>query len=67
MTERVIQRIRFAEAVRWDGSEYGYKTGSFTLDDRTGAVKWAQYSQCLSEKQYRELLGKAREKGWPIF
>jgi hypothetical protein len=65
-TKHVIQRIRLADGVSWDGSKFGYKTGAFTLDARSNAVKWAQYSQCLSEEEFRELLGKAREKGWPV-
>lgn len=65
--KHVIQRIRLAKDATWDGSEYGYKTGSFHLDPRTGAVKWAQYSQVLSEREMSELLARARSKGWPIF
>jgi hypothetical protein len=65
--KHVIQRIRLAKDVSWDESEYGYKTGSFTIDARTGSVKWAQYSQVVSEQEYRELLTKARAKGWPVF
>jgi hypothetical protein len=65
--KHVIQRIRFADGVSWDGSEYGYKTGAFTYDERSSAVKWAQYSQCVSEKEYSELVEQARKKGWPVF
>ena len=65
--KHVIQRIRLAQGVSWDQSPYGYKTGSFTIDPRSGGVKWAQYSQVLSEREYVELLAKARAKGWPIF
>ena len=66
-TKHVIQRIRFADGVSWDGSKYGYKTGAFTLDPRTGAVKWAQYSQCVSEEELKALIAKARDKGWAVF
>lgn len=65
--KHVIQRIRLAAGVSWDGSQYGYKTGSFTIDPRSGAVKWAQYSQVLSEREYNELLARARAKNWPMF
>ena len=64
--KHVIQRIRLAKDAAWDGSEYGYKTGTFQVDPRTGAIKWAQYSQVLSEREYCELLTRARAKGWPI-
>ncbi|MBI2202243.1 MAG: hypothetical protein HYU41_00040 [Candidatus Rokubacteria bacterium] len=64
--KHVIQRVRLAKGVSWDGSEYGYKTGAFLIDPRTGAVKWAQYSQVLSESEYTQLLARARAKGWPI-
>ena len=65
--KHVIQRIRLANGVSWDKSEFGYKTGSFTIDPRSGGVKWAQYSQVLSEREYGVLLAKVREKGWPLF
>ena len=65
--KHVIQRIKLAKDVSWDGSEYGYKTGTFQLDPRTGAIKWAQYSQVLSEREMSELFARARAKGWPIF
>jgi hypothetical protein len=64
--KHVIQRIRLSKDIAWDGSEYGYKTGTFQLDARTGAVKWAQYSQVLSERELSELLARARSKGWPL-
>lgn len=65
--KHVIQKILLANGVSWDGSRYGYKTRSFTIDARTGSVKWAQYSQVMSEREYSELLAKARAKAWPIF
>ena len=65
--KHVIQRIRLAKDVSHDGSHYGYKTGSFTIDPRTGSVKWAQYSQVVSEQEYRDLLALAKGKGWPVF
>lgn len=65
--KHVIQRIRLAKDASHDGSEYGYKTGAFTIDPRTGSVKWAQYSQVVSEQEYRDLLARAKAKGWPVF
>lgn len=65
--KHVIQRVRLAKGMSWDGSAFGYKTGAFVLDPRNGGVKWAQYSQVLSEGEYAELLARARAKGWPIF
>lgn len=64
--KHVIQRIRLAKDITWDGSEYGYKTGTFQIDPRTGSIKWAQYSQVISERELSELLARARKKGWPI-
>lgn len=64
--KHVIQRIRLADGISWDGSEYGYKAGTFVIDARTGGVKWAQYSQVLSEREFVTLLEKARGKGWPV-
>jgi hypothetical protein len=64
--KHVIQRIRLADGVAWDASDYGYKVGSFVYDDRAGAVRWANHSQLLSEKEVRELLSKARSRGWDI-
>ena len=65
--KHVIQRIRLAKGVSWDGSPYGYKTGSFTIDPKSGSVKWAQYSQVLSEREFSDLIAQVRAKGWPIF
>ena len=64
--KHVIQRIKLTKDIAWDGSEYAYKAGTFYVDSRTGDVKWAQYSQIISEREHRELLARARAKGWPI-
>ena len=64
--KHVIQRIKLTKDIAWDGSEYAYKAGTFYVDPRTGDVKWAQYSQIISEREHRELLARARAKGWPI-
>ena len=65
--KHMIQKFRFAEGVAWDGSEYGYRTGYYTLDKHQRQIKWGQFTQSLTEKEYRELLARAKAKGWPIF
>jgi hypothetical protein len=64
--KHVIQRIRLADGVMQHGQKYGYKTGSFVIDQQTGDIKWGQYSQMLLEAEYRELLTHVKKKGWPI-
>jgi hypothetical protein len=64
--KHVVQRIRLAEDVRRNGDEYGYKTGSFLVDRRTGRIKWAQYAQVLTEAELCELLALTKKKGWPV-
>src|SRR5207253_7685525 len=64
--KHMIQKIRFAAGISWDHSDYGYRTGYYTFDARGKAVKWGQYTQFLTEKEYRTLLRKARAKGRPI-
>ena len=64
--KHVIQRIRLAEDASRDGEKYGYRTGSFVIDLRTGHVKFGQYSHVLLEGEYRELLQRAKAKGWPV-
>ncbi|MBI1734547.1 MAG: hypothetical protein HYR51_05175 [Candidatus Rokubacteria bacterium] len=59
--KHVIQRIRLA-----DGGAHGYETGSFVVDPGTGRVKWSQRPQVISETDYRELLEKAKTRGWPL-
>ena len=64
----MIQRIKAPKGEEyWDGCEYGYRTGYYTYDKAMKRLVWGQFTQFLTEKQYRELLGKARDKGWPIF
>jgi hypothetical protein len=65
--KHLIQRIRLADGDSAENPRFWYRTGYYTFDKKMKQVKWGQYSQCLSEEQYRELLGKAKEKGWPIF
>lgn len=59
--KHVIQRIRLA-----DGGAYGYETGSFVLDAGSGRVKWSQRVQVILETDYREMLEKAKTRGWPL-
>ena len=63
--KHVIHRVRLADGAGRDGESYGYKCGSFIVD-HTGNIKWSQYSQLLSENEYRELLALVKTKGWPI-
>jgi hypothetical protein len=63
--KHVIQRIRLVDDARRNGDEYGYRTGTFFVD-RQGRIKWAQYSQALTETQLQELLSLAKKKGWPV-
>jgi hypothetical protein len=65
--KHLIQRIKFAEGVSWDGSTHAYRTAYYTYQAGRAYIKWGQYTQFLTEAEYRELLGKAREKGWDIF
>ena len=62
--KHVIQRIRLADDTRRDGDEYGYRTGTFFVDRHTGRIKWAQYSQAVTETELQELLALAKKKGW---
>ncbi len=64
--KHMIQRVRFAPGISWDGSEHAYRTGYYTYDARGKVIKWGQYTQFLTESEYQELLHKARAKGWPI-
>ena len=63
--KHVIQRIRLAADVRHNGDMYGYKTGAFFVNRRTGRIRWAQYALMVSENEYRELLSLAKMR-WPI-
>jgi hypothetical protein len=65
--KHLIQRIKFAEGVSWDGSTHAYRTAYYTYQAGRAYIKWGQYTQFLTEGEYRELLGKARDKGWDIF
>jgi len=64
--KHMIQRIHYTHPTQ-AGDEYGYRTAYYTLDKDGRRVKFGQYAQHLTQSQYRELLGKARGKGWRIF
>jgi hypothetical protein len=64
--KHMIQRIELAKGITNDGSKYAYRTGYYTFDAGHNHVLWGQYTQCLTEKQYNELLNKARGSGWTI-
>jgi hypothetical protein len=65
--KHVIQRIRFIEGKEWDGSTYCYRMGYWSLNRAKSRISWARGNPFLSEKEYADLLSKARAKGWPIF
>ena len=64
--KHVIQKIRFADGVARDGSMHAYRTGYYTYDAAKKRIIWGQYTQFLTEKEYRALLGQARAKGWEV-
>ena len=64
--KHLIQRIQFEEPY-WDGSRIGYRTCYYTLDAKGKNIKFGQYTQFLTEKEYTVLLSMAKAKGWPIF
>lgn len=65
--KHLIQRIEFADGAAWGGNKYAYRTGYYTYDANKRHVKWGQYTQFLTESEYRELLLKARQRGWDVF
>ncbi len=65
--KHVLQRIKFSANLSWDGSEYAYRSGYWTYDSKGKRIVWGQFTQFLTENEYKQLLQKARNKGWPIF
>jgi hypothetical protein len=67
--KHVIQKVLLPEDLRikWDGSEHAYRTGYWTYSGNGKRIVWGQYTQFLTEVEYRILLQKARDKGWSIF
>ncbi len=64
--KHLMQQIK-AEEAYWDGSYVGYRTGYYTWDATGNQIKWGQYTQFLTEKEYATLLSSAKAKGWPLF
>ena len=60
----VFQKIELAPGVTWDDSIYAYRDGYYTWDAKMIRVVWGQFHALPSEKEKRELLRKANEKGW---
>jgi hypothetical protein len=65
--KQVLQRIRLEKGIRWDESEYAYRSGYYTFTDESRRLVWGQYSQLLTQKEFRSLLRKARNRGWAVF
>ena len=65
--KHLLQRIRFLDGVSWDGSTHAYRSGYYTYDSDKTRIVWGQYTQFLTEKEYKALLGLARAKGWDVF
>ena len=59
--KHLIQRIQFEEPY-WDGSRIGYRTCYYTLDAKGKNIKFGQYTQFLTEKEYSVLLSMAKAK-----
>jgi hypothetical protein len=58
--KHLIQKIRFIDGVSWDGSIFAYRTGYYTFQHGKRYIKWGQYTQFLTENEYRTLLQKAK-------
>jgi hypothetical protein len=65
--KHVIQKIKIENGAYQDGSRYAYRTGYYTYDAKRKRILWGHYTQFLTEQEYKELLTRARAKGWPIF
>jgi hypothetical protein len=64
--KHLIQKVRFEDGVSHDGSLFAYRTGYYTYEASRKNIKWGQYTQFLTEKEYRTLLQKAQDKGWGV-
>jgi hypothetical protein len=64
--KHLIQQIR-RDQPYWDGSQIGYRTCYYTFEAKGKNIKFGQYTQFLTEKEYTALLAMARDKGWSIF
>ncbi len=65
--KHMIQKIEFSPGESWDGSQFAFRTGYYTYDKEMNKIKWGQFTQFLTEKEYTELLKRAKEKNWDIF
>jgi hypothetical protein len=65
--KHMIQQIQFTEGEGWGDNRFAYRTGYYTFQYDTNRIKWGQFTQFLTQSEYKELLGKARAKGWDIF
>jgi hypothetical protein len=63
--KHMIQKIEFKEGVSSD--KFAYRTGYYTYDSQMKNIKWGQFTQFLTERQYKALLSKAKEKGWNLY
>ena len=62
--KHVLHKI---EGEFWGGDKYAYRTGYWTYAAGGQRIVWGQYTQFLIEKEYKQLLTKARAEGWDIF
>jgi len=51
----------------WGGDKYAFRGGYWTYTADRKNIKWGQFTQFLTQREYKQLLAKAREKGWDIF
>ena len=65
--KHLIQKIEFESGVSWDGSTHAYRTGYYTFEHGKKNIKWGQYTQLLTENEYKDLLKKAKDRGWQLF
>lgn len=65
--KHVIQKVRFADGVAWEESVHAYRTGYDTEDANKKRIVWGQYTQFLTEKEYKALLAQGRAKDWDVF
>ena len=65
--KHVLQKIEFADDISWDGSTHAYRTGYWTYDAGKKRIVWGQYTQFLTETEYKVLLSQARKEEWDIF
>ena len=63
----IIQRIRHtAERARESGSRFAYRSCYYSYTADLSRIVFGQYAQCVSEREFQDLLNQARTKGWPV-